>query len=477
MIPEEVKKLNISLGRFLTTFQDCFRSISSYDNFQSYIRGQLSDIQRKNVKNIALRAEKPIRTLQGFLETGKWDHNRTRDHLQAYVRRKHSSEEQIGIVDGTYFAKDGTHTAGVKRQWNGTEGKIGNCVVAINLTYCSGSFFSPVDYSIYLPEKWIQNEQKRKQANIPDQREYRAKQEIAFEQIRRAKRNQLHFDWITYDEEFGKSPSFLEGLEQIDQPSIGEIPTTATGWLEKPEVICRKENWPKRGRDPHFPVLHPDAPEATGIEEIALEELDQKEWKKVHIKDTSRGPEIWEVKTAEFYHSRKGLPSVEQLLVVAKNPFTGEVKYFLAYNPQGADLSTLLRVAFTRSEVEKGFREGKQQVGLGDFEVRNFPPLKRHLLISLVSHLFISEQTDRLQEDYPALTKPQVRLAVDRMIETLKDPPRRREAKIRKACQRIRYTQKRNEASYRAHRKRRNQELKEKGYQLKEMLSCVQKQE
>lgn len=477
MIPEDVKKLNISLGRFLTVFKDCFRSISSYENFQSYVRGQLSDIKRKNVKNIAIDTDTTIRTLQGFLETAKWDHDRTRDHLQAYLRRKHSSEEQIGIVDGTYFSKDGLHTAGVKRQWNGTKGKIGNCVVAINLMYYSGSFFSPIDNSIYLPEEWIQNEQKRNQANIPDQREYRTKQEIALEQIQHAKRNHLHFDWITYDEEFGKSPTFLNGLEQINQPSIGELPSTATGWLEKPDVVYRKENWPRGGRDPHFPVVHPEAPDSIGIKEIASEELDQQEWRKVHIKDTSKGPKIWEVKTTEFYHSRKGLPSKKQLLVVARNPFTGEVKYFLAYNPRGADLSTLLRVAFTRSGVEKGFREGKQQIGLGDFEVQNFRPLKRHLLISLVSHLFISEQTDRLQEEYPALTKPQVKLAVDRMIDTLKDPPTRREEKIRRTCQRIRYTQKRNKASYRSHRKRRNEELKEKGYQVKEMLSCVQKQE
>ncbi len=479
MLPEDVKKLNISLARFLSAFEDCFDHSASYKNFTSYIRGQVSDLPRKNVRQIAMKEDVPVRTLQGFLDEAKWDEQIIPDKIQSYVRRKHTGEENIGVLDCTYFSKQGDETACVARQWNGEKGKKGNCVVSVNLSFCSKQFHTLLDTSLYVPKEWIQDQDRRKRAGIPASISYRSTQKIAVDQVRRARSNQLPLDWISFDEEFGKSPTFLEELEQMNQSYVGEVPRTCSVWTNHPNVIDSAEEWPKRGRRPEFPTVDPDAPDALQLNKILdhPEVFHQSEWQPVHIKDTCKGPKVWEIKTASVYHKREGLPSEKRLLILARSPFTGEMKYFLAYNPGGADLSTLIRVAFSRFPIELCFREGKQEVGMGDFEVRKYPALKRHLLISMISHLFISDRTDRLNEFYPDLTKPQLKRAVDAMIQTAQMSPRRKEKRLEQVCEKIRYTQKRNKASYQAHEKKRKEELEEMGYEISKMLSCVRKDE
>jgi len=476
MVPEDVRKLNISLGRFLTIFKDCFRSTPTYQHLKTYVKGQCSDLTSKTVKDLAKQRDTEGRTLQMFLETLKWDHRQAVRTLQDYVGRKHDGDETIGVLDFTYFTKQGNKTAGAKRQYNGEKGKKGNCVVSCHLAYVAGGFSTLLDGEVYLPEEWIADNQKRKEAGIPDSVEYRSRAEMAVQQVKRANKR-VSMDWISFDAEFGQSPECLQGLEDANQPYVGEIPARASGWNHQPVVIDDPEDWSRPGPDPDFPVVHLEDRTARWVKDLLQEDpsMTQQEWTPYQVKQTTRGPELWEIKTTWIDHKRNGLPSDPRLLIVARHPFTNEVKYFLAYHPTGADRSTLLRVGFTRPEVERCFREIKQQIGMGDFEVRNYQPIQRHLVVSLISHLFVAEQTDRLQQSYPHLTKPQVKRAVNAMLQARRMTPQRRQAYLRKVCESIRETQQLNQRSYRSHRTRRRNTLKEAGYDLEKIPTCRKK--
>lgn len=478
MLPEEIPKLNISLGQFLRTFKECFQTSPAFSHLRTYIQGQVSDLDRKNVEQIAVRTQTHVRTLQDFLGTLEWDEDQMIQNLQKYVSRKHTGEQNIGVLDSSYFSKQGDKTAGVKRQWNGEKGKVDNCVVSVNLSYCSDSFYTLIDSEIYLPKEWIQDQQRREEAEIPEHITYRSKQEIALDQVQQA-RKEMSFHWITFDAGFGKSPQFIEGLEEINQPYIGEVKESTTGWTERPEMIHSPESWSKRGRKPDFPTVHPDADTARSVQEIIFEDpvCTNQDWEPYYIKETTKGPLIWEAKFVPFYHSRDGVPSKQRLLIGARQPFTEEVKYFVVYNPTDADLTTVLEVAFTRYSIEFCFRESKQMVGLDEFEVRKYRSIIRHMIISMLSHLFISEQTDKLKKDYPHITKPQVKLATETMIAGWKLTPKRRKQKYKWVCKEIRRRQNRNKQSYKSHRKTRREKLKQEGYDLDEIRSCVQKLE
>jgi len=44
-------------------------------------------------------------------------------------------EDGIGILDDTGFLKKGKKSAGVKRQYTGTVGKVENCQIGVFMTY------------------------------------------------------------------------------------------------------------------------------------------------------------------------------------------------------------------------------------------------------------------------------------------------------------------------------------------------------
>ncbi len=95
---------------------------------------------------------------------------------------------------------------------------------------------------------------------------------------------------------------------------------------------------------------------------------------------------------APIYLKRDGLPTWPHWLIVARNlRDLDEVKYFVSNAPAGTPLEVLLHVAFSRYQVERCFEEEKNELGMDHFEVRNYLSLKRHLLITAVSHLFLAK--------------------------------------------------------------------------------------
>ena len=79
-------------------------------------------------------------------------------------------------------------------------------------------------------------------------------------------------------------------------------------------------------------------------------------------------------------------------LLVARNALNPqEVKYFISDAPEATPVKTLLRVAFARWTIERAFEDSKTELGMDHFEVCKFQSIQRHLIISCVSHVFLSE--------------------------------------------------------------------------------------
>ena len=116
-----------------------------------------------------------------------------------------------------------------------------------------------------------------------------------------------------------------------------------------------------------------------------------------------KGQVVWEARIVRFHPSEDGLPGEECWLIVARNVLTGEMKYFLSNAPEDTPAEVLLHVAFSRWHIERVFEQAKGQVGLDHFEVRHYLPLMRHLILSMVSLLFLVQETQRLRGKKPAL--------------------------------------------------------------------------
>ena len=116
---QDIAALGKLLAQFLSLFADCFRRPAGRLLLGVYVRGLLSNVQRKNVEAIALDQRVAPRTLQRFLESIRWDEERLRDRCQQLVAAEHADSEALGVIDETGTTKSGGQTAGVKRQYNG----------------------------------------------------------------------------------------------------------------------------------------------------------------------------------------------------------------------------------------------------------------------------------------------------------------------------------------------------------------------
>ena len=162
MSVKDIAKLSKMLGQFLARFAFCFARPAGRTLLQIYVRGLLSDVQRKNVEAIALDQKVAPRTLQRFLESIAWDEPQLRDCCQQIVATEHAHPDAIGCIDETGTAKSGHATVGVKRQYNGNRGKIENCINNVALAYSTPGFDCLLDARIYLPEEWADDAARRK---------------------------------------------------------------------------------------------------------------------------------------------------------------------------------------------------------------------------------------------------------------------------------------------------------------------------
>ena len=66
---KDIASLGKLLAQFLTLFCDCFETVKGRRLLVVYVKGLLSNVQRKNAEAIALQQNVPPRTLQRFLES------------------------------------------------------------------------------------------------------------------------------------------------------------------------------------------------------------------------------------------------------------------------------------------------------------------------------------------------------------------------------------------------------------------------
>lgn len=402
MNADKLLALRPTLERFLKDFEDCAVAPTRAE-IATYVRGQLGPLPRKSIEPMALEAGVHPRNLQQLLSLHRWDEDLMRLKLQKrVVAQGHSGRHAIGVIDETSYLKKGDKTPGVQRQYCGTTGKTDNCTVTVHLGVADGEFHALLDGELYLPESWAQDRARCRAAKIPDSMTYRPKTQIALELIDRATAQGLEFGWFIFDEGYGGKPPFLAALQARGHRYVGEVPKNFRGWTPLPRILETEEKGPRMGPPRHFPKLADGAAPARPVEELACQ-IDVSSKRTYHIKDTDKGPEVWHVGWMPFYPDMNGLPGPVHWLLVAIPAGGGDPKYFVSNASSGVPLEVLLAVAFSRWHIERCFEDDKGEIGLDHFEVRNYRSLKRHLILSAVSFLFLAETNEQLRGEKPGV--------------------------------------------------------------------------
>ena len=225
---------------------------------------------------------------------------------------------------------------------------------------------------------------------------YRPKWKIALDQYQRAVGNGLRFAWLTFDEYYGRNGDFRRALDGFGQNYVAEVPVVLTAWTRRPEMLYKahsRDNTPGRKKQyPRLKVKNNPRVEVGNILSYSRG-MQKQSWVNYRAKDRSKCPMVWQAKGLLVYLADEhGLPTRAHHLVVARNVLNpSEVKYFISNAPETTPVETLLHVAFRRWTIERAFEDSKTELGMDHFEARKFKAIERHLILSCVSHVFLSE--------------------------------------------------------------------------------------
>jgi SRSO17 transposase len=305
------------------------------------------------------------------------------------------------VIDETSDDKKGVKTPGVKRQYSGSAGKVDNCVVSVHLSYVAGDFHVLLPGQLFLPQEWSADRDRCREAGIPDEVVHRPKWQIALEQRDWAVANGVRLEWLAGDEGYGRAPAFLFALDDRGQRYVLEVPSDFHVWSRRPEVLVKEHHGAEGTRRRRVKVRSQPTREVRDLVRYSPAFRGQR-WETFHVKDTTRGPVVWEAKAAKVYLKRDGRPTWPHWLVVARNVLDPEeLRYWVSNAAEGTPLEVLLHVGFQRYHVESCFEEEKGELGLDHCEVRNYRSLQRHYLLTSVSHLFLAKARAALGEKKP----------------------------------------------------------------------------
>ncbi|MCA1597903.1 MAG: IS701 family transposase [Chloroflexi bacterium] len=387
-----------------------------------YLRGLLvAEVPRKNVEAMALRllgaeegAERRVRALQHFVGEGAWDDDAILAEHQRCVDETLGEADGVLIIDGSDVAKQGTHSAGVARQWCGATGKKDNCQAGVFLGYASRKGATLLDRRLYLPAAWFTEAyaERWRACLIPADTPFQTKHALAGDLVERAvRRGTLRARWAVCDEGFGDDPAFLARLDALNLLYLAEVPCATQVWpladpatgqpRPRPQAWVPPQTASRKGPAPRRARLHPQSPPKRRVDAIAAQ-LPAAAWQRYRILEGSKGPLVADVAAIRAIAGRDGLPAQEIWVVLRRTVVAPDeapvLKYYLSNAPADTPLDTLVWVSGMRWPIECCFAECKSEVGLDHYEMRFWPGWHHHMTLVLLAHHFLVRLQQRLDQ-------------------------------------------------------------------------------
>lgn len=390
---EQIPLLADELVSFHDRFSRYYRRREQRRLGLAYLRGLFTRLKRKTAEGIALLllGPKAVRSLQDFISSYGWDDEGMLGEYQRSVSEQIVTEDGMLNVDASEFVKKGSESVGVGRQYCGTRGKVENCQSGVFLGYAGQKGYGLVDCRLYLPKPWFEESQRErwKKCHIPEGVQFQTKIQIAVDLITKAKQSGLFAaKWLGCDASFGASKAFLDQMGN-SYWYFAQVPSHTLVWTEKPQL--KQKPYSGRGRRPSKPQVSEEP--ITVLQAATVVPL-----KLVNIGEGAKGPIMAEVAATRVWEVRDGLPGRQRWLFIRRYA-NGQVKYALSNAPAEIEQQELLRASTLRWPIEQCFQEGKQQLGMNEYEHRSWAGWHRHMLFVFMAHLFLLKLRHRFKKN------------------------------------------------------------------------------
>ncbi len=378
------------LKEYLTSYRECFVRSQQVRYFEAFIKGLLSNLERKSIEPIALSfmEEKDVRGMQQFFTRSRgWDKALGECYRGQLADRVNDSNGFLS-VDESDMVKKGKESAGVARQYCGRLGKRENCQAGVFVSCASEKGIGLVDSRLYLPEAWFGDdyEEKRRDCQIPEDTVFKTKNEMAKEMVNQIIQDRkFEIQCIGCDASFGSDHTFLDSLPE-SMYYFASVRENEHIFREMPKVMIPESS----GRGNRY--KHPRAAEAP-VEIKTIINDDTVPWVKRVIAEGTKGPVIAEIKCLRCVACRKEnrlfIPKTEIWVYIRKHE-DGVIKYFISNMPGNTAIAELDRLATSRWSIEQCFQECKSYLGMTHYEARSYQAWHRHMLFVMIAQLFVT---------------------------------------------------------------------------------------
>ena len=362
------------------------------ENARLYVRGLVEHGGRKSLQPTLFRLEEsPARyeSMQQFLADSPWDPTLL---IKACAERV---APEIGVtawvVDDTGIVKDGKHSPGVKRQYSGTLGKIGNCQITVSVHALGERGTLPLGWRLYLPEEWCEDSERRRKAKIPDETRFQTKPELAACLCEQACGWEIPAAPILADSAYGDDTAFRTSLSKLGLDYVVAVRAETSVYGPETTFALPERNG-TAGR-PRTVARADQKPES--VRSLA-ERLPAKAWQKVPCRTTPAAEDVGGrfafLRVVATHPVRTDClpPCWEWLIVEWPEGEDVPSDYWLSNLGEDESRERLARLARLRWQVELDYRQLKGELGLDHYEGRSYLGFHHHTALVTCAHAFLT---------------------------------------------------------------------------------------
>jgi SRSO17 transposase len=345
--------------------RSCFARTQTWLLAGKYLNALVSDLPTRNGWTIGEQAgdRSPAR-VQRLLNRASWDEAAAMSQVRRYAaagldaaaRRSRRKRITVGALDETGQEKQGSQTAGVKRQYMGCAGRVANGINTVHLSYVlEKTGHALAGARQWIPAEDIKDPVKSLVTGLPLDLRFRTKGQLAIDILTDAYDDGLAFDFICGDEVYGSCTELRRFLEARGQAYVLRVASNFTLALAPGTAMTCAET----------------------VKKLLKRKRD---WE---VRSAGRGSkgERW------YAWAWLATASPRHALLVRRHLRTGELAFCYCYVPQGqfASKARLIRAAGLRWPVEESFELSKGCFGLDQCQARLYTAILRHIALVMAA--------------------------------------------------------------------------------------------
>ena len=394
---------------------------------RDYCPGLMLPVERKSVEPPAAvtapsRVSAKHQSLLHFVGQAGWSDEAVLGLVRDWVLPQIGRHGPIRawIIDDTGFPKKGKHSVGVARQYCGQLGRQDNCQVAVSLSVANDAASLPIAWRLCLPQAWSDDPDRRLKAKIPNAIVFQTRPQIALDQIRAARAENVPPGVILAGAGYGADGGFRAGLSEIGLACVVGVQPTLSAWRPGEGPLPPKP-WSGKGRPASRMRRHLDH-QPLSAKALAAE-LPAKAWAEIAWRDGTRAElrsrfAAVPLRPASRDFSRPEPHAEEWLLIGWPEDAREPAKYWLSTLPAETPITRLVETARLRWRIERDCQDLKQELGPGHYEGRGWRGFHHHASLCIAAcGLLIS-----LRETIPPQNQPRPGTAKRLPFPKIKDP-------------------------------------------------------